>query len=160
MKRGMMITGWEDLENPRKTDDRNLKPVLNKDVFLQKDQEIKPTIKVSKIQYAIGFFLATNFAGKLLNGMKFYLTNNQISRLCRVEIKAIVSIGEEIVSNDQKYMQRGDIAFLRIFPVEDLIIDDPVEFPEFSLLTLSDNCQQVAIGKLFKIVREGDPISK
>ena len=57
-------------------------------------------------------------------------------------------------------MQRGDIAFLRIYPVEDLIIDDPVEFPEFSLLTLSDNCQQVAIGKLFKLVREGDPVSK
>ena len=96
MKRGMMITAWEDQENPR-----NLEIEKNEKLIKTgNEEEIKAHVRVTKIEYAIGFFLATNFAGKLLNGMKFYLTNNHISRLCRVEIKAIVSLGEDIVSND------------------------------------------------------------
>lgn len=36
--------------------------------------------------------------------------------------------------------------------MDPLVIDDPIEFPEFSLVSLNDACQEVAIGKIFKVL--------
>lgn len=63
---------------------------------------------------------------------------------------------ENLTKKDTDFFKRGDIVFLKIFPEDLLILNDPYQFPEFSLLQLKDNCQTVALGKLYKVAYKDD----
>lgn len=53
-----------------------------------------------ELDHAVGFFYGTSFKGDIVSGMKFYLVSNKISRMCRIEIKAIVTVGNNIETLD------------------------------------------------------------
>ena len=60
---------------------------------------------VPELDYALGFFYGTNFLGSIKNGMKFYLENNKISRLCRIELQSIVEVTDTIQVTNEKVFQ-------------------------------------------------------
>ena len=93
----------------------------------------------------------------LESGTHLYFIMNRISRQCRIEIDAIIRMDKEVVIQkiEAPAIKSKTICFLRIYPVDELVLDDPDDFPEFSMAQLWDNCQTVAIGKIFKLVQEG-----
>lgn len=104
------------------------------------------------LHYALGFFYGSSFKGEVKSGMKFYIVNNKIARLCQIEIKSIVRFEEGLLENTGEItFKKGNVAFIKIFPVDPLVLDDPHDFPDFSLVKLIDNCQEIAIGKIFKM---------
>jgi len=110
------------------------------------------------IEFALGFFLTVNYKGDLRSGMKLHLVNNRISRVCKIEVDSLIRMDKECIIDrlDSNTVPSKEIVFLRIIPSEPLVLDDPVEFPEFTMAQLWDNCQTVAIGKIFKLFKKGE----
>lgn len=110
------------------------------------------------LDYAVGFFLTVNYKGELRNGMELYFVNNRISRRCKIKVESQIIMNNEVLIDKLEVdeIKSKEIAFMAIYPVDPLVLDDPYEFPEFGLVQLWDNCQTVAIGKLFKIFKKGE----
>jgi translation elongation factor EF-1alpha len=110
-----------------------------------------------RLDYALGFFLTVNYKGLLKSGSILYFVSNRISRKCRIEIDSLIRMDREVLidKTEASSIKSKAICFIRIYPVDELVLDDPAEFPEFGMAQLWDNCQTVGIGKIFKIV-EGD----
>jgi translation elongation factor EF-1alpha len=111
-----------------------------------------PAQRAKDLDYALGIFFATQFKGTVHSGMKFYLVNNRIARLCRIEVQCLLDLkGDMIGKKEGDCFEKGEIVFLKIFAEDLLIMEDPNDFPEFSLVKLRDNCQDVALGKVYKV---------
>lgn len=110
------------------------------------------------LDYAVGFFLTVNYKGELKSGMELYFVNNRISRKCYIKVESQIIMNSQVLidKHEVQEIKSKEIAFLAIYPVEPLVLDDPYEFPEFGLVQLWDNCQTVAIGKLFKLFKKGE----
>lgn len=110
------------------------------------------------LDYAVGFFLTVNYKGELKSGMELYFVNNRISRKCHIKVESQIVMNSDVLidKHEVQEIKSKEIAFLAIYPVEPLVLDDPYEFPEFGLVQLWDNCQTVAIGKLFKLFKKGE----
>lgn len=106
------------------------------------------------LDYALGFFLMVNYKGLLPSGSILYLVLNRISRKCRIEIDSTIRMDKDVLIDKitSSSVKSKSICFLRIMPEDELVLDDPAEFPEFAMAQLWDNCQTVAIGKIFKLV--------
>ena len=112
----------------------------------------KPSLRAADLEFALGFFIGAEFKGSVTSGMKFFLVHNRISRKCRIEIQCLIDLESELIGKkDGESFQKGDIVFLKIFSEEALVLEDPRDFPEFSLVELRDNCQLVALGKIYKV---------
>lgn len=112
------------------------------------------------LNFGLGFFLMINFKGELKNNTKLYYVSNRISRICRIEVQCLIKMDSEVLIGKvpAQSVKAKTIAFLRIYPVEPLVLDDPAQFDENCFVQLWDNCQTVAIGKLFKIFRENEEV--
>jgi translation elongation factor EF-1alpha len=110
------------------------------------------------LDYAVGFFLTVNYKGELKTGMELFFVNNRISRRCRIKVESQIIMNSDVLIDklEVNEIKSKEIAFLAIYPVDPLVLDDPYEFPEFGLVQLWDNCQTVAIGKLFKLFKKGE----
>lgn len=110
------------------------------------------------LEYAVGFFLTVNYKGELKSGMELFFVNNRISRRCKIQVESQIMMNSDILIDklEVSEIKSKEIAFMAIYPVDALVLDDPYEFPEFGLVQLWDNCQTVAIGKLFKIFKKGE----
>lgn len=106
------------------------------------------------LDYALGFFLTVNYKGMLPSGSILYLVLNRISRKCRIEIDSMIRMDKDVLIDkiSSNSIKSKSICFMRIYPEDELVLDDPAEFPEFAMAQLWDNCQTVAIGKIFKLV--------
>lgn len=111
-----------------------------------------PSERAKNLDYALGFFFSCNFKGEIETGMKFYLVNNRIARLCKIEVQCLIDLESEMIGKKEgDRFKKGEIVFLKIYAVEPLVLEDPVTFPEFSLVKLRDNCQEVALGKIYRV---------
>lgn len=111
-----------------------------------------PAERAKNLDYALGFFFSCNFKGEVESGMKFYLVNNRIARLCRIEVQCLIDLESEMIGKKEgDRFGKGEIVFLKIFSEEILVLEDPVTFPEFTLVKLRDNCQEVALGKIYRV---------
>lgn len=106
------------------------------------------------LKFALGFFLMVNFKGLLPSGTQLNLIMNRISRRCKITIDSIIRMDKEVVIDKVQAdsIKSKTICFMRLEAIDELVLDDPNEFPEFSMAQLWDNCQTVAIGKIFKLV--------
>ena len=101
----------------------------------------KPGERAQDLDYALGFFIGSNFKGRIHSGMKFFLVSNRISRKCRVEVQCLLDLESSLIGKKEgDSFKRGEIVFLKIYAEDPLIIEDPNDFPEFSLIELKDNC--------------------
>lgn len=108
------------------------------------------------LRYAVGFFLTVNYKGELKSGMKLYLVNNRIQRKCIIELDSQVEMNSKVLIDKIPVatIKSKNIGFFKILPCDPLVLDDPYDFPEFSMAQLWDNCQTVALGKIFKLFYE------
>ena len=84
--------------------------------------------------------------------MTFYLVHNKIPRKCRIEVQCLIDLETQLIGKKaETNFQKGEIVFLKILAEEPLALEDPSDFPEFSLVELRDNCQLVALGKIYKV---------
>jgi len=73
--------------------------------------------------------------------MKFYLIHNKISRKCKIEVQCLIDLETQLIGKkDGTCFQKGEIVFLKILAEDPLVLEDPSDFPEFSLVELRDNC--------------------
>lgn len=115
----------------------------------------KPSERAHDLEYALGFFIGAGFKGRVNSGMKFFLVSNRISRKCRVEVQCLLDLETSLIGKKEgDSFQSGEIVFLKLLAEDPLIIEDPREFPEFTLVELRDNCQTVALGKIYKVVNK------
>lgn len=118
-----------------------------------------PSKRAKNLDYALGFFFSMNFKGEIRSGMNFYLVNNRIARLCRIEVQCLIDLESDVIGKKEgDSFTKGEIVFLKFFSVEPLVLEDPVTFPEFSLVKLRDNCQEVALGKIYRVRYQGEKI--
>jgi len=100
-----------------------------------------PSQRSSDFDYALGFFIGADFKGSVTSGMRFFLVHNKISRKCRVEIQCLIDLETQLIGKkDGSSFQKGEIVFLKILAEEPLALENPNDFPEFSLVELRDNC--------------------
>lgn len=113
----------------------------------------KPSERAKDLKYGLGFFIGAGFKGRIISGMKFFLVSNHISRKCQIHVQCLLDLETSLISQKEgNSFKSGEIVFLKITAADPLIIEDPNDFPEFSLVELRDNCQTVAIGKIYKVV--------
>ena len=118
----------------------------------------KANSPAKNLKYAWAFFLTVNFLGQLSSGMQLYFVNNRISRKCIIHIDSVLTMDtlHLIDKKPAKTCTSKSIVFMKIIPSDILVLDDPFEFPEFGQVLLKDNCQVVGIGKVFRLIREGE----
>ena len=123
--------------------------------------EDKPAKAASELDYALGIFFGCDFKGEVTSGMRFFLVNNRISRMCEVEVDCLIDLsGDLIGKKEADQFKKSDIVFLKIRATEEelLILEDPLEIPEFTLVKLRDNCQEVALGKIYRVAYMEDRV--
>ena len=105
------------------------------------------------LDFAYGFFLTINFKGELKTGSKLYMVSNRITRKCKIEIESVIRMDSTVLieKSTADSIKSNSIVFIKVLPLDPLVLDDPIEFPEFAMTQLWDSCQVVAIGKIFKL---------